>query len=203
MVRESILSQQQQQLEAEKGIDLSGAKTGALFTGLPSSSRTVPPPPPPLPPLPPPVDVFAEAWDEVSQLLQRDAFAQFRTSEAFLCLKTEWEKKVRQAVFWCVQSRGGWNHEPQELCGRHTCYTLDGQMLCTESDRHGVTINAVFQHEPGREGVKVQGIPSNLSGKFVRWGPSAQRGTTTFSAILPAAGTPVSLVENPSRNDRQ
>eukprot|EP00752_Nemacystus_decipiens_P016321 g14596.t1 len=41
----------------------------------------------------PSVELFAEAWDEVSKLLQRDAFAQFRNSDAFLRLKREWNQE--------------------------------------------------------------------------------------------------------------
>lgn len=65
--RETIISHQQQQqkaVEAEAG----------------SSSASV--------------KLFAEAWDEVSKLLQRDAFAQFRHTEAFLRLKREWDEEV-------------------------------------------------------------------------------------------------------------
>lgn len=43
---------------------------------------------------PPSVDLFAEAWDEVTKLLQRDAFAQFRNTNAFLQLKREWDEEV-------------------------------------------------------------------------------------------------------------
>eukprot|EP00903_Cladosiphon_okamuranus_P005597 g5569.t1 len=64
--RETIISRQQQQqreVEAEAG---------------PASAS---------------VELFAEAWDEVSKLLQRDAFAQFRHTEAFLRLKREWDEE--------------------------------------------------------------------------------------------------------------
>ncbi len=46
----------------------------------------------------PSVDLFAEALDEVSKLLQRDAFAQFRTTDAFLRFKREWHQEVGHEI---------------------------------------------------------------------------------------------------------
>lgn len=43
----------------------------------------------------PPGDLFDEAWDEVSILLQRDPFMHFRSSDAFLKLRSGWGKQVR------------------------------------------------------------------------------------------------------------
>lgn len=51
------------------------------------------------------MELFAEAWDEVSKLLQRDAFAQFRNTDAFLRLKRGWDQEVD--VFWVSAATKG------------------------------------------------------------------------------------------------
>ncbi|CAN0437333.1 unnamed protein product, partial [Ectocarpus sp. 12 AP-2014] len=79
VTRETILLLQKESVQDES--QLSMAKPGASFFSPPE----LPPPPPP-----PSAELFEEAWDEVSKLLQRDAFAQFRHSEVFLRLKMQW-----------------------------------------------------------------------------------------------------------------
>lgn len=46
------------------------------------------------PACPPPADLFDEALAEVSIVLQRDPFVQFRNCAAFLRLKQRWAQKV-------------------------------------------------------------------------------------------------------------
>ncbi|CAM9306236.1 unnamed protein product, partial [Ectocarpus fasciculatus] len=82
VTREKILLLQKESVEDES--QLSRTKPGASFFSPPE----LPPPPPP-----PSAELFEEAWDEVSKLLQRDAFAQFRNSEVFLRLKTQWGRQ--------------------------------------------------------------------------------------------------------------
>ena len=57
----------------------------------------------------PPMEMFTEAFVEVSDLLQRGAFMQFRNSETFLQLKTTWEREVcaRRTIDEKKRGRGG------------------------------------------------------------------------------------------------
>lgn len=43
---------------------------------------------------PPPMEMFTEAWVEVSDLLQRGTFMRFRNSETFVRLKRTWTQEV-------------------------------------------------------------------------------------------------------------
>lgn len=95
-----------QKESVEDESQLSMAKPGASFFSPPE----LPPPPPP-----PSAELFEEAWDEVSKLLQRDAFAQFRHSEVYLRLKMQWGRQVRRPVGTSILSPPQTSHPTQYL----------------------------------------------------------------------------------------
>lgn len=77
------------------------------------------------------MDLFAEALDEVSKLLQRDAFAQFRTTDAFLRFKRKWQQEV--------------GHEILDVVSRSMMCTLPDVFCQEAATTHGNVFRLVVQ----------------------------------------------------------